>query len=211
LERKHHTRAKSYFWNNITKSTPINSKPSRSIDKMGTRVTAEATWPVVGQKDPNPRAHGRKIKTDISAMMECARANGKPGKSRTYHQGKVNDLFKSMLEFIDKESAGPAGAMHPEAPTKGDLEALAAKLMEAVTVHAKTPPAASRTRSYVNALTSSPPQSFPQSAFTRMTPSSAAPISSRQAREIRVKTKGATTLAPTLSRGQSLLIPFNTS
>jgi len=78
--------------------------------------------------------------------------------------------------------------MHPEATTKDDLDAFAAKILAAVAVQPQVSLTASRTWSYVNALTTSPPQSIPQSALSRMTATSAAPISSRQAREIRVKT-----------------------
>ena len=89
---------------------------------MGTQVTAGSSWPEVGQRDPNPRAHGRKIKTEISALMEHARAKQGKGKAKAYPPGKVNELFRSILDFLDKEPAGPAGNLHPEATTKGDLE-----------------------------------------------------------------------------------------
>ena len=93
-----------------------------------------------------------------------------------------------MLDFIEKGPAGAQGALHPEATTKEDLDAFAAKILAAVSVQPQVSPATSWPRSYSSVLTNSPPQSFPQSALTRMTASSAAPISSRQAREIRVKT-----------------------
>ncbi|KAG9633957.1 hypothetical protein KCU77_g11122, partial [Aureobasidium melanogenum] len=155
---------------------------------MRTQAAAESTWPVVGQKDPNLRAHGRKIQDEISAMMECARGKGKNGKSKGYPQGKVNELFRSMLEFIDKAPGGPGVAMQPEAPTKDDWDAFAAKLLETVSTQPRVSPTTSRALSYVEALTNSPAQSIPQSALTRMTTSSKSPISTRQAREIKVKT-----------------------
>ncbi|KAH0300453.1 hypothetical protein KCU74_g19015, partial [Aureobasidium melanogenum] len=155
---------------------------------MRTQAAAESTWPVVGQKDPNPRAHGRKIQDEISAMMECARGKGKNGKNKGYPQGKVNELFRSMLEFIDKIPGGPGAAMQPEAPTKDDWDAFAAKLLETVSLQPRVSPTTSRALSYVEALTGSPAQSIPQSALTRMTSSSKSPISTRQAREIKVKT-----------------------
>jgi hypothetical protein len=153
---------------------------------MGTQVTAGSSWPEVGQRDPNPRAHGRKIKTEISALMEHARAKQGKGKAKAYPFGKVNELFRSILDFLDKEPAGPAGNLHPEATTKGDLEALAARLVEAMSVQPRVSPTASRL-SYAQTL-SSPPHSIPQSALTRMSSSSVAQISSRSAREIKVKT-----------------------
>ncbi|KAH0332631.1 hypothetical protein KCU81_g10079, partial [Aureobasidium melanogenum] len=154
---------------------------------MSTQVAAESPWPEVGQKDPNPSAHGRKIQNEISAMMECASRMTKKGKAKAYPQAKTNALFKSILEFIEKVPGEPAGAIHPEATTKGDLDALAAKILEAVSFQSRVSPTASRTKSFVEALTTnSPPQSYPQSVLSRMTPTSAAPISSRKLREVRV-------------------------
>jgi len=156
---------------------------------MSTQAAAESPWPEVGQKDPNPSAHGRKIQNEISAMMECASRMTKKGKAKAYPQAKTNALFKSILEFIEKVPGEPAGAIDPEATTKGDLDALAAKILEAVSFQSRVSPTASRTKSFVEALTTnSPPQSYPQSVLSRMTPTSAAPISSRKLREIRVKT-----------------------
>ncbi|KAG9663951.1 hypothetical protein KCU64_g997, partial [Aureobasidium melanogenum] len=69
---------------------------------MSTQVAAESPWPEVGQKDPSPGAHGRKIQNGISAMMERASRMTKKGKAKAYPQAKTNALFKSMLEFIEK-------------------------------------------------------------------------------------------------------------
>lgn len=159
---------------------------------MGTQVAAGSTWPEVGERDPDPRAHGRKIQTEISAVLERARTATGKGRGTAIPRAKIVPLLESVLDFIAKCPGGPTGDLHTEATTKDDFEALAAKLaaklLETVSVQPRVSPTASRTRSYVDALTNSPPQSFPQSALSRMTSTSAAPISSRQAREIRVKT-----------------------
>jgi hypothetical protein len=79
--------------------------------------------------------------------------------------------------------------MHPEAATKGHLDAFAAKILAAVAIEPRVSPPTSRVRSFVEAASSmSPPQSIPQSALTRMTTTSTTPISLRKFREIRVKT-----------------------
>jgi hypothetical protein len=155
---------------------------------MGTRTTAGSNWPEVGERDPNPCAHGRKIQTEINAVLERARATTGKGRSTAIPRAKIVPLLESVLEFIAKAPGGAQGGMHPEATTKDDLDAFAAKILAAVSVQPQVSPTASWTRSYVNAAMSSPPQSIPQSALSRMTATSAAPISSRQAREIRVKT-----------------------
>ncbi|TIA30693.1 hypothetical protein D6C78_09425 [Aureobasidium pullulans] len=98
-----------------------------SIDTMGTQVAAGSTWPEIGQRDPNPRAHGRKIKTEISAVLERARASTGKGKDSTIPRSKIVPLLESTLEFIDNCPAGAQGDIHPEATTKSDLEALAAR------------------------------------------------------------------------------------
>jgi hypothetical protein len=63
---------------------------------------------------------GRKIKNEINALMECARGKAKTGKTKAYPQRKVNEIFRSILEFVEKAPSGPGEAMHPEAATKGD-------------------------------------------------------------------------------------------
>ncbi|THX18851.1 hypothetical protein D6D17_01816 [Aureobasidium pullulans] len=155
---------------------------------MGTRAAAGSSWPEVGERDPNPRAQGRKIQTEITAVLERARATTGKGKQTAIPRAKIVPLLESMLDYIGKASTGAQGDPHPEITTKTDLDAFAAKILAAVSAQPQVSPTASRTRSYVNALTNSPPQSFPQSALSRMTATSAAPISSKQAREIRVKT-----------------------
>ncbi|KAH0182498.1 hypothetical protein KCV03_g10286, partial [Aureobasidium melanogenum] len=155
---------------------------------MGTRAAAGTSWPEVGERDPNPRAHGRKIQTEITAVLERARATTGKGKQTAIPRAKIVRLLESMLDYIGKASTGALGDLHPEITTKTDLDAFAAKILAAVSAQPQVSPTASRTRSYVNALTNSPPQSFPQSALSRMTATSAAPISSKQVREIRVKT-----------------------
>ncbi|KAG9511473.1 hypothetical protein KCV07_g10146, partial [Aureobasidium melanogenum] len=154
---------------------------------MGTQVTAGSLWPEVGERDPNPRAHGRKIQAEINAVLERARATTGKGKNAAIPKAKIVPLLESMLDYLGKASTGAQGDLHPEATTKSDLDTFAAKILAAVSAQPQVSPTASRTRSYVNAL-NSPPQSLPQSALSRMTATSAAPISSKQAREIRVKT-----------------------
>ncbi|KAH0282307.1 hypothetical protein KCU62_g9825, partial [Aureobasidium sp. EXF-3399] len=90
---------------------------------MGTQIAAGSKWPVVGQRDPNPGAHGREIKNKINALMECARGKAKTGKTKAYPQGKVNEIFRSILELVEEAPKGPGEAMHPEATTKDDLDA----------------------------------------------------------------------------------------
>lgn len=154
---------------------------------MGTQVVAGSNWSEVGERGPNPRAHGRKNQTKNNAALERARATTGRGRSTAIPKAKIIPLLKSVLDLVGKCPAKAQGALHPEATTKDDLDAFAAKILAAVSVQPQVSPTASRTRSNVNAFTKSPPQSLPQSALTRMTTSSAAPISSRRARGIRVK------------------------
>ncbi|KAG9636027.1 hypothetical protein KCU64_g14772, partial [Aureobasidium melanogenum] len=156
---------------------------------MGTQVTAGAGWPEVGERDPNPRAHGRKIQSEINAVLERARAATGKGRSTAIPRAKIVPLLESVLDYIGKGPAEAQGGMHPQATTKDDLDAFAAKILAAVSVQPQVSPTASwARRSYSDALSSGTPQSIPQSALSRMTSTSAAPISSRQAREVRVKT-----------------------
>jgi hypothetical protein len=134
--------------------------------------------------------------------MEHARDKQGKGKAKAYPPGKVNELFRSILDFLDKEPAGPAGGnLHPEATTKGDLEALASRLVEAMSMQPGVSPTASRL-SYAQTL-SSPLHSIPQSALTRMSSSSVAQISSRSARGIKVKTNFNTDNRPRLGHSRT--------
>jgi hypothetical protein len=62
---------------------------------------------------------------------------------------RIVPLFGSVLDFIGKSPTGVQGGMHPEAPTTGDLDAFAAKILAAVSGQRQVFPTASRTRSYV--------------------------------------------------------------
>lgn len=90
--------------------------------------------------------------------MEHARAKQGKGKAKAYPPRKVNELFRSILDFLDKEPAGPVGNLHLEATTKGDLKALASRLVEAMSVQPRVSPTTSRL-SYAQTL-SSPPHSI---------------------------------------------------
>jgi hypothetical protein len=120
--------------------------------------------------------------------MECACEKTKTGKDKAYSQKKVNEIFRSILKFVEKAPEGPGEAMHLEAPTKGDLDAFAAKILAAVAIETRVSPPTSQAESFVEATSNvSPPQSIPQSVLTRMTTSPATAISLRKYREIRVK------------------------
>jgi hypothetical protein len=101
---------------------------------MGTRTTAGSNWPEVGERDPNPCAHGRKIQTEINAVLERARATTGKGRSTAIPRAKIVPLLESVLEFIAKALGGAQGGMHLEATTKDDLDAFAAKILAAVSV-----------------------------------------------------------------------------
>ncbi|KAG9654233.1 hypothetical protein KCU95_g20397, partial [Aureobasidium melanogenum] len=101
---------------------------------MGTQVTAGAGWPEVGERDPNPRAHGRKIQSEINAVLERARAATGKGRSTAIPRAKIVPLLESVLDYIGKGPAEAQGGMHPQATTKDDLDAFAAKILAAVSV-----------------------------------------------------------------------------
>ncbi|CAC9891946.1 unnamed protein product [Aureobasidium pullulans] len=127
--------------------------------------------------------------SEINAVLERARAATGKGRSTAIPRAKIVPLLESVLDYIGKGPAEAQGGMHPQATTKDDLDAFAAKILAAVSVQPQVSPTASwARRSYSDALSSGTPQSIPQSALSRMTSTSAAPISSRQAREVRVKT-----------------------
>ena len=159
-----------------------------SIVPMGTQVTAGSGWPEVGERDPNPRAHGRKIQNEINAVRERARVTTGKGRSTAIPRAKIVPLLESVLDYIGKGPAEAQEDMRPGAATKNDLDALAAKIPSAVSAQPRVSPTASWTSSYSSVLTNRPPQAIPLSALSRMTSASDSHVLSRLAREVRIKT-----------------------
>jgi hypothetical protein len=58
---------------------------------------------------------------------------------------------------VEKAPRGQGEAMHLEAPTKGDLDAFAAKILAAVTIEPRVSPLTSRVRSYLEVINSASP------------------------------------------------------
>ena len=84
---------------------------------MGTRMTAGSNWPEVGERDPNPGAHGRKIQTEINAVLERARATTGKGRSTAIPRAKLVPLLESVLDSIVK--VGPRRGARRQAPRIG--------------------------------------------------------------------------------------------
>lgn len=88
-----------------------------SIDPMGTQAAARSSWPEVKERDQNPRANGRKIQAEISAVLDRAHATTEKGRGTAMSEASMVPLLEFMLGCLLK------GGVHSELTNKSDLEA----------------------------------------------------------------------------------------
>jgi hypothetical protein len=93
------------------------AEPS-SIDKLGTRMVAESNWPEVGERDSIPCAHGRKIQTQINAVLERARATTGKGRSTAVPRAEIVPLLESMLDLSQRLLEGRRAACTQRQPPR---------------------------------------------------------------------------------------------